>query len=232
MASRDVLKLSETFSSLQGEGRSTGAPAFFVRLALCNLRCEFCDTRYTWDFERFDYAREVRTVPVAAVAEAIAAAPERRVIVTGGEPLLQRAALEALLEQVPDDVLVEVETNGTLAPGPFLERRVAQWNVSPKLASAGDPEHKRIRRSTLLVLRDTGRADLKLVVRDRADVTEALALATSLEWPRDRVWLMPEAASRAEHDARAPDVAAACSEHGVRFSPRLHVVLWGGERGR
>ncbi|MFO7177630.1 MAG: 7-carboxy-7-deazaguanine synthase QueE [Pseudomonadota bacterium] len=232
MAARDVLKLSETFSSLQGEGRSTGVPAFFVRLALCNLRCDFCDTRYTWDFTRFDYAREVRTVPVETVANAIAAAPERRVIVTGGEPLLQRAALEAMLERVPEDVVVEVETNGTLEPGETLARRVAQWNVSPKLACAGDPEHKRIRRAALLALRDTGRADLKLVVRNRDDVAEALALATALEWPRDRVWLMPEAASRAEHELRAPDVAAACTQHGVRFSPRLHVLLWGGERGR
>ena len=49
----------EIFYSLQGEGVTTGIPSVFLRLALCNLACSWCDTRYTWDWEQHDYGQEV-----------------------------------------------------------------------------------------------------------------------------------------------------------------------------
>ncbi len=110
------LKVSEIFDSLQGEGPSTGAPATFLRLALCNSKCRFCDTAYTWDFERFRYEDEVSLEPVDALVERLRAACGRRLIVTGGEPLVQWKALERLFERLPADLTIEVETNGTLVP--------------------------------------------------------------------------------------------------------------------
>lgn len=228
----DHLKFSEIFSSLQGEGPSAGAPALFVRLALCNLRCSWCDTRYTWDFERYDYEREVSLMPLVELATRLRSAPEGRVIFTGGEPLLQQRALSLLFAELPAELTLEVETNGTLAPEPRLAERVDQWNVSPKLAHAGDPETRRIKPGALLALRDTGRAFLKFVLQSEADLAEVEALIARLAWPRDRVYLMPEAATPAAHAERAGAVAALCQQRGLRFSPRLHVTLWGGERGR
>src|SRR4051794_41183262 len=66
-----MLKISEIFESLQGEGVSIGAPCIFVRLAQCNLHCTWCDTKYTWDFERYRYEDEVREQPVAEVAQIV-----------------------------------------------------------------------------------------------------------------------------------------------------------------
>lgn len=232
MTERPILKLSETFSSLQGEGPSAGAPAFFVRLALCNLRCAWCDTRYTWDFERYRYEDEVREVPVSEVARAIIASETRRVILTGGEPLVQSRALEALLEQLPASLSVEIETNGTLAPSPLLAARVDQWNVSPKLAHSGESLERRQKLAPLAALNATGRAYLKIVVRSRDDRREVEELIERTGWARERVCLMPEASSPSAHTALAPAVAALSQELDVRFSPRLHVLLWGGERGR
>src|SRR5690606_10255253 len=57
---RCELLVSEIFRSVQGEGRHVGVPSVFLRLARCNLSCRWCDTPYTWDFERFDFEREVR----------------------------------------------------------------------------------------------------------------------------------------------------------------------------
>lgn len=232
MPTTDTLKLSEVFASLQGEGPSLGAPALFVRLALCNLRCSWCDTRYTWDFERYSFEHEVRDVRVSEIAQRIRGASERRVVITGGEPLLQQRALVTLVADLPADIQIEVETNGTLVPAPELIARVNQWNVSPKLAHAGDPEGRRIREDALRALRDSGRAYLKFVVREAEDLREIEALVSRLSWPADRVFLMPEAATPKDHEARAPEVAALSERRGYAFSPRLHVVLWGGERGR
>ena len=231
-SSAAAIKISEIFASIQGEGPSLGEPALFVRLALCNLRCEWCDTRYTWDFARYDYDTEVRELPVAEVASRILSSSPRRLILTGGEPLVQTAALEALLAALPAELAVEVETNGTLAPSAALARRVDQWNVSPKLQNSGEAPHRRRKLEALRALLATERAYLKLVVRSDADRDEAVSLLDELGWPRTRVCLMPEAPTPSLHAERAPLVAAMSQELGVRFSPRLHVLMWGGERGR
>lgn len=230
-SSANVLRLSEVFDSLQGEGPNAGKPCRFVRLALCNLHCHYCDTKYTWDFEHHDYGREVNEASLESVSEAIAAAPQRHVVITGGEPLLQQRALERVLGEVPASVFIEVETNGTRAPLPSLVQRIDQWNVSPKLSSAGDPEALRLRPEALLALRDTGRAYLKLVVRSEQDKAEAEALRVRFGFTRERTLLMPEASSPEELRARAPLVAAWSQELGLRYSDRLHVALWGGRRG-
>jgi 7-carboxy-7-deazaguanine synthase len=227
----DTFKVSEIFRSIQGEGVSAGCPCLFVRLATCNLRCTWCDTRYSWDFANHDYATEVRRLTSSELYQAIVDSGESRLVFTGGEPLLQQNLLARLLGQLPTRLYIEVETNGTLAPAPELERRVDQWNVSPKLANSGEPRARRLRTEALEHLRRTERAWLKLVVATKSDCEEAKALANELNWPPDRVLLMPEAQHADELVRRGPGVASACSEFGLRYSPRLHLALYGGQRG-
>ncbi|MCB9585434.1 MAG: 7-carboxy-7-deazaguanine synthase QueE [Polyangiaceae bacterium] len=250
----NILRISEVFASIQGEGASTGAPCVFLRLALCNLRCSWCDTKYTWDWKQFRYADEVKERSVDDLAEEVshlladldlkgernAAKPPSypnnaphlpRLVITGGEPLIQSKALIALLAQLPDDVVVEVETNGTFAPTLELAERVNQWNVSPKLAHGGDPEKRRIVDDALLALGDTGRAWLKLVVEGEQDWREIEALVERLEWPRERVMLMPQATDPESLKRRLPLVESIAARQHVRACTRLHVELWGGRRG-
>jgi 7-carboxy-7-deazaguanine synthase len=101
-----MLQLSEVFYSIQGEGLWTGTPAVFVRLAGCNLACDFCDTDYSTKF--LAGIDEV----VAMVREAGAECP--MVVLTGGEPLAQTetpALIEALRR---DGRRVHIESNGTI----------------------------------------------------------------------------------------------------------------------
>jgi len=226
-----TLKVSEIFESLQGEGVSSGAPCLFVRLAQCNLHCTWCDTKYTWDFDRYRYEDEVRERSVAEVAQLVNAAPSRRLVLTGGEPLLQQRALQEFFARLAPDIAVEVETNGTIMPEPAALSRVNQWNVSAKLSSAGDPESFRIRPEVLAAFRDSGRAYLKLVVNGEQDFAEADGLVARLSWPADRVCLMPEATDREQLRARSFAVAEAARARSYRFSSRLHLELWGGKRG-
>jgi 7-carboxy-7-deazaguanine synthase len=226
-----TLKVSESFESLQGEGVSAGAPAFFLRLAQCNLHCTWCDTKYTWDFERYRYEDEVRERSVADTAQLVNASRTRRLVLTGGEPLLQQRALKEFFARLAPDIVVEVETNGTLAPEPESLRRVNQWNVSVKLSSAGDPEQFRIRPEVLAIFRDSERAYLKLVVHSDADYAEADALVSRFAWPNASVLFMPEANDREQLRSRSFAVAEAARKRGFRFSSRLHLELWGGKRG-
>lgn len=231
MGTAKELRISEIFESIQGEGASAGEPCVFVRLATCNLRCVWCDTKYTWDWDQYRYSDEVRHMTVGDVATEVRKRARGRVVVTGGEPLLQEAALSALLLALPRNLAIEIETNGTLAPGPALGERVDQWNVSPKLANSGESEERRLHDGALAALRDTGRAWLKLVVGSDADGAEADALVTRLSWPRERVLFMPLAANRAELRERTPLVLRIATARGVGVSPRLHVEKWDGRRG-
>ncbi len=227
-----VLRVNEVFASLQGEGPSAGEPAVFLRLAGCNLACTWCDTAYAWDFSRHDPARERHPLPVAEVSRRLLATGEHRLVITGGEPLLQQLALADLLAALPPELLVEVETNGTLAPTPPLLGRVTLWVVSPKLASSGVPSADRRRDGVLRAFAANDRAWCKLVVAGEADLDEADALVAAVDWPRERVLLMPEASDRETLAARLPWVSAAARARRYGVSTRLQVERWGGARGR
>jgi 7-carboxy-7-deazaguanine synthase len=221
-----VIELCELFESIQGEGPNVGEPCLFVRLSGCRLRCEWCDSRYAWEHAGAE------SVDPTALAVRIRAAGPRRLVLTGGEPLEQQPALVELLPLLPPELVLEVETNGTHPPRAELLARVAQWNVSPKLRSSGQPLAQRLAPQALQPLRDTGRAWLKLVVHTDADIEEAAELVTQLDWPAERVALMPLADTRTQYRTRAPKVAEAALALGYRFSPRLQLELWDGRRGR
>ena len=226
-----TLKVSEIFESIQGEGASAGEPAVFLRLATCNLHCAWCDTKYTWDFNNYRYEAEVTTRSVAEVAARVESASARRLVVTGGEPLMQQTGVAELLRGLPAGFVIEVETNGTLEPARELVARVDQWNVSPKLSKSGNRRSLRLRPQVLATFKASGRAWLKLVVADEADVEEAEQLIRELSWPLARVLFMPEASTRRELLHRAPFVAAAALARGVAVSPRLHLEQFDGRRG-
>ena len=116
-----MLQLSEIFYSIQGEGAWTGTPAVFVRLAGCNLACDFCDTDYSTKF--FASVDEV----VAKVREAGGDCP--MVVLTGGEPLSQSEAPLLIDALRGDGRRVHIESNGTI----FTDLPTDVWLcVSPK----------------------------------------------------------------------------------------------------
>jgi 7-carboxy-7-deazaguanine synthase len=231
MSSARPLRVSEIFESVQGEGPSAGEPSVFLRLAVCNLRCSWCDTKYTWDWAAFRYEDEVHAMSVDEVRERIVRSGLGRLVVTGGEPLLQTRELGALFVELPAHLYIEVETNGTLLSGAELAARVDQWNVSPKLGNSGEPLERRLKADVLASFRDTGRAFLKLVVEGETDALEVDALIRQINWPHDRVLLMPQASSRAELLEKGPHIEALAERLRFRTSPRLHVLRWDGKRG-
>lgn len=226
------MKVNEIFYSIQGEGISTGTPAVFLRLALCNLRCEWCDTPFTWNFERYDYHEEVHEMSPQEILRKLAKYPCKRLVVTGGEPLLQQEELIPLLGKLKrGGYFVEVETNGTIVPEDSLCRVVNQWNVSPKLTASSNPRKAREKMESYEFFRNLEDAWFKFVVASAEEVKEAGNLVAKYDIPQSRVLLMPQARTRRQLAARSRWLVEQCKTYGFRFSPRLHIALWGNRRG-
>ena len=234
----------EIFASLQGEGPSIGKPSTFVRLSRCNLACVWCDTAYTWRFTgdnrphrdglAFERGANQVALDEADVAARIAALPPSRLVVTGGEPLLQGPALARmltlLLARLPS-LHVEVETNGTVAPAAALGPLVAQYNVSPKLAHSGNAAELAQIPQRLAAWASDPKAWFKFVIADPADLAEVLALQQAHAIPSARIFLMPEGRDSEALRARMRWLAEVCSKHEFSLSDRLHIHLYGDTRG-
>jgi 7-carboxy-7-deazaguanine synthase len=229
----------EIFATVQGEGLSVGTPAIFVRLAECNLRCSWCDTKYTWDWAAYDKTKETIELSVddilSRVNEQTSGSETKTVVFTGGEPLLQQDELGDLARILKErGFRLEVETNGTITPNQALASVIDQWNVSPKLASSGNGERARHRPATLEWFAARPNASLKLVITDAPDddLREVNELVAAMSFPKERVILMPEGTDATTIANRSRSLSDRSRAYGYRLGTRLHVFLWGSERGR
>lgn len=239
----------EIFHTIQGEGVSAGCPAVFVRTSLCNLHCVWCDTDHTWNFVGTPWPHEKDPVPGYGkhrkedvilemtpdeVARRVVSFGCNRVVLTGGEPLLQQEELLSVIHGVRaalPDCVFEVETNGTRVPDAGFAEAVDQFNVSPKLANSGIDETLRIQPAALEGFARMDKAWFKFVVTAPADLAEIQTLRTRFGIPADRVLLMPEGRTAADLDRSARKLAELCRDLGFRFCDRLHVRIWGDRRG-
>lgn len=234
----------EIFPTLQGEGRNTGLSCVFIRASLCNLRCRWCDTPYTWNWDdrEFDhedgrkYSREEEILDLSPEEVATRAAEfgSRAYVFTGGEPLLQERAWVEVMDRLRRDHAAdhfEVESNGTLLPGEAFLESITQLNLSPKLANAGMDPELRLAPGVLRALAETGKADFKFVVQSEADLEEIRALADEARLPADRIFLMPRARTPEELEKNQHFAAEAARKCGYCYSDRLHLRLYGATRG-
>ncbi len=230
----------EIFASLQGEGPSAGMPVAFIRLSRCNLACTWCDTAYTWHFEGDDrehrggvtYDRKVNQVALSPekAAAKIAALGQKRLVITGGEPLMQCGPLADMLAILPD-IEVEIETNGTTKASAHVDIRVDQYNVSPKLAHSGNPAELALIEERLDWYAGDPRAYFKFVIASPEDVDEVLALERKHGFRKEQVFLMPEGTDSETLRTRETWLAPLCLKHGFRMSDRMHIHLYGDTRG-
>lgn len=228
LASQEVwamIKVSEIFYSYQGEGPRAGMPAVFLRLATCNLKCGWCDTPYTWDWKRFDRAKEVQEMSVGEILSVIGKFDCKNLVLTGGEPLLQQKKMIPFLFALKErGFWIEVETNGTLSPSPEFDLLADRYNCSPKLKNSGQTDIP-------FSLPPVAKAVFKFVVCGERDLEEIGNFVERHSLPRNRVYLMPEGRTREAIQDRESWVARASVICGYRFTTRRHVLEFGGLRG-
>lgn len=227
------MRLSEVFTSIQGEGILTGVPSLFLRTTGCNLRCTWCDTPYTsWQPEGEDW-------PLDRIQARVESEPHiRHAVVTGGEPMLtpEITALTQLLRRLGRHITIE--TAGTL----YQSTACDLMSISPKLSNstphtrdagryAAMHESARLQFQVLRRLMAECEYQLKFVVATPDDLPEIDDLVATLHAAPDRVLLMPEGTDPATIHTRSLWLVDAARARGCRFSTRLHVLLYGNRRG-
>jgi len=235
----DIL-ISEKFGpTIQGEGPSTGRPALFIRLGLCNLDCKWCDTPFTWDWTGkngvvYDREVELNNVTVESLVEWATSFNTETVVISGGEPLVQgRRTAELARQLLFAGKRVEIETNGTLSPvARFADMaNHIHWNVSPKLLGSGVDLDKSLNHEVLSEFVALPNAVFKFVIAEPADEQFASDVATLTGMPNDRVYLMPEGVTAEAVNANLPAVIDAALLHNYNVTTRVHVQAYGNRRG-
>lgn len=222
------MKIAEVFYSVQGEGSLVGVPSVFVRTSGCNLRCSWCDTPYTsWRPEGEDFSVDEILARVGRYGASY-------VVVTGGEPMIapEIAALTWGLRS--QGLHITIETAGTRCQPVECDL----MSISPKLSNS-TPEgawslrHDRLRiqPEVLGELIRNFEYQLKFVVAHPTDLTEIRELLATLEADRRKVILMPEGVDPKILRERGEWIVEVCKKEGFRFSPRLHIELYGDRRG-
>ena len=222
------MKIAELFYSIQGEGSLVGVPSVFIRTSGCNLRCAWCDTPYaSWQPEGADLTLD-------QIVDEVKAHPARHVVVTGGEPMIAPDIIPLTGRLRGLGRHITIETAGTVVQPVACDL----MSISPKLANSTPTgrwaaQHDRLRIQPEVLLELMGRYpyQLKFVIERADDVDEVRALIEALDADRGRVILMPEGTDCNRLRERAVWLAEICKQEGFRFSPRLHVELWGNRRG-
>ncbi|SPE35033.1 7-carboxy-7-deazaguanine synthase [Candidatus Sulfopaludibacter sp. SbA3] len=222
------MKIAELFYSIQGEGSLVGVPSVFIRTSGCNLRCAWCDTPYT------SWQPEGTELSLDQILDEVKAHPARHVVVTGGEPMIAPEILPLTERLRALGLHITIETAGTV----FAPVACDLMSISPKLsnstpAGSWSAQHNRLRIQPQVLAELMGRYDyqLKFVIARREDMEELRAIVQFLGARRECVILMPEGIDSERLRERGLWLAEICKEEGFRFSPRLHVDLWGNQRG-
>ncbi|MEM3426104.1 MAG: 7-carboxy-7-deazaguanine synthase QueE [Thermofilum sp.] len=224
------IKYIEIFYSIQGEGVNFGVPSIFLRLPYCNLRCEWCDTKYSLEPEKVYEDEPEPLCTFLAARNSVA----KNVVITGGEPMLQKSTLAELLKLLKDKGMkIEIETNGTIEPEQGMIGYVDCFNVSPKLSNSGVNKGARITKAlkSFAKLAEAGKAWFKFVVKSEEDVIEAMdEVIVPYNILLNRVILMPLTIDGHYDRSQAAKVIELCKKYGFRFSPRIQVEVYGNRR--
>lgn len=222
----------EIFYSVQGEGVNIGKPAVFLRLSLCNLACTWCDTKYTWDWKRYDPKEHIIEMPPKEIEREIIRYNCKYLVVTGGEPMIQHRQLIPLLKCLKNKGFrIEIETNGTIVPAPEFANLIDHWSVSPKLGNSGNPPSSREVAEGYRFFGRLPSSYFKYVIENEDDLAEVQSMVQKYNLVHERIILMPEAKDRQALLRRSRWLVEHCKSQGYLFSTRLQILLWGNRQG-
>ncbi len=213
------MKVSEIFHSIEGEGIAIGKPEVFVRLSGCNLRCRWCDTKYTWE--------DGEEMSVDQVIDKIKSYPCANVSITGGEPLLQKEELLKLLKSLKESgYWIQLNTNGTIFDSKLFEN-IDLITMDCKCPSSGEESDMEVIKKTISAFEP--KTQIKFVVSDEKDYRYAKDTISAVLGNFNHVVFQPEWDSRGFVNRLIELIKR--DKLDVRVLLQLHKVIWGDKRG-
>lgn len=243
------LEINEIFGpTIQGEGMAAGQHCLFIRTFGCNLTCTWCDTARTWATTEekasrteagklFDTDEQLNLMRVDEVITALlmkwdVVNKPTLIVISGGEPMMQKAKLTPLTRQLFDwGNRIHVETAGTIKTLPNFDVTIDQYNVSPKLGNSGNDFKKRYKPDAIESLMHTGKARFKFVVRSMADFPEIDFIVKDLDIDPSHVQIMGEGINAVRNIRIAQEVIDETLRRGFGYSFRSHILIWGNKEG-
>lgn len=212
-----MLRVSKIFSTIQGEGTLQGVPSVFIRLNGCNLNCVWCDLEYDASYTEFQLKS-----PQEVVAEANSLGLTH-VVITGGEPMVQRDIVELTSLLKSQGYHITIETNGT------IKRNVKAdlLSLSPKLSNSGMNYKRRFVKETLDFYFNHYDYQIKFVISGKCDlkeVEEYIEECPSLN--KNKILLMPLASTLQELEKRRKNIIRICMSNNYRYCDRLQLSVW------
>jgi 7-carboxy-7-deazaguanine synthase len=222
MAFAGQLLVTEIFHSLQGETSLSGLPFAFIRLTGCNLRCTYCDSAYA-----FKGGRKMR---VAEILDAIRPYQVRHVLLTGGEPLMQRGTPELARALKAEGHEISIETHGEVSIAPVAETaRIVMDVKTPSSGMARGGYERNLRH-----LKDTD--EVKFVIASEEDYSWARERVRNGKIPTREILFSP-AVRAAGMPGEFPGVSGRWLAERiledrlpVRLQLQLHKQLWGADQ--
>lgn len=220
------LKVCEIFGSIDGEGLFTGNLATFIRLGGCNLRCKYCDTKYSFE------TSQMKSMTISEIIAEVNRIGYHRVTLTGGEPLISDGVLELVSSLIENGNHVNIETNGSVRIDSLLASDSVTVTMDYKLPSSGVNESsfasRLFREDEIKKLMD--KDVLKLVV-GKGDFAAAEEILVKTN-PRSYVYLSPVFGEIEPVELVEFAKMMSSKYRGLRFTQRmrvqvqLHKIIW------
>jgi organic radical activating enzyme len=223
------LAISELFSdTIQGEGINNGMISTFLRLQGCTLECVWCDTLEVWRYGN-DYTFEELFELFESVNLIDRFKNGQSLVLTGGSPLKQQEQLIQFIQQFIKKYEfkphIQIENECTLMPYNELSELIDTWNNSPKLSNSGMKERVRLKPEIIKYLSSKNNSWFKFVIANEDDWNEIERDYLPLI-DKNQIILMPEGVTQEELLKNREWVAQMAINNGVRYSDRLHIILW------
>jgi 7-carboxy-7-deazaguanine synthase len=242
------MEISELFCSIQGEGKRSGYPSFFIRTNHCNLRCQFisgnlCDTDYTSWYS--DHEKNLGEISIPEIIKYYKKCDYNDIVITGGEPTTQLEELKKLcfeVKKLNDNAFITVETNGTFV-GDFV-KHIDLVSISPKLSSSVPIK------TEFEKMHDQNRINIevfkkyheffgqllfdiqwKFVLTSKKDMNEIIELQKQVGFENKDIFLMPEGRTKKDLERNRSDTVKICKDYSINYSDRLQILIWDTKRG-
>lgn len=237
----------EIFLSIQGEGKTVGMSCIFIRFSICNLHCKYCDSYFTWNFkenpgENHHYREKVfkndyqLEMSYKEVVKKILALPSKRVVFTGGEPMIYQEDLINImkcLRRKDKSYKFEIETNGTIECSKEFIKLIDQINCSPKLISSGNPAMIANRPKAINSIKKSPKTIFKFVLCGKSllrDFNSVQDWQEQYDVDNEQIFLMPEGISKKVVITGSKNIFHNFCKFGYNLSTRLHVILFNNKR--